>query len=145
MSGAWEAPGDESEPLMAMLRGAVANEEANTQFHGFIEARLEHGSGVIDHDDRALRAGLAAAMLVVISSRRIIRVPTLVAADHDRVVTTLGPAIQSVLVRSELAAACPLPLSIADRQPGPGDSTERGRGGRLRIRLVDNVNRRAQG
>lgn len=129
---------------MAMLRGAAANEEANTQFQGFIEARLEHGSGVVDHDDRALRAGLAAAMLVVISSRRIIRVPTLVAADHDRVVTTLGPAIQSVLVRSELAA-CPLPLSIADRRPGPGDSTERGRGGRLRIRLVDNVNRKAQG
>jgi AcrR family transcriptional regulator len=95
---AWEAPGEESEPLMAMLRGAVVNEEANTQLREFIEARLEHDAGAVDHDDRALRAGLTAAMLVgIITSRRIIGVPTLVAANHDRIVTTVGPAIQSVL------------------------------------------------
>ncbi|KQO60060.1 TetR/AcrR family transcriptional regulator [Curtobacterium sp. Leaf261] len=95
---AWEAPGEESEPLMTMLRGAVVNEEANTQLREFIEARLEHGAGAVDHDHRALRAGLAAAMLVgIITSRRIIGVPTLVAANHDRIVETVGPAIQSVL------------------------------------------------
>lgn len=98
---AWEAPGEKSEPLMAMLRGAVVSEEANTQLRDFIQARLEHGAGVVDHDDRALRAGLAAAMLVgIITSRRIIGVPTLVAADHDLIVATVGPAIQSVLAPS---------------------------------------------
>ncbi|KQQ28403.1 hypothetical protein [Frondihabitans sp. Leaf304] len=34
-----------------------------------------------------------------------LRDPTLVAADHDRVVTTLGPAIPSVLVPSGSATA----------------------------------------
>lgn len=84
---------------MAMLRGAVVNERANAQLREFIEARLERGAGVVDHDDRALRAGLTAAMLVgIVTSRRVIGVPTLVAADHDLIVATVGPAIQSVLV-----------------------------------------------
>ena len=98
---AWEVPNDESEPLMAMLRGAIVNEQANTQLRDFIQARLEHGAADADRSqrsDRALRAGLAAAMLVgVVTSRRIIGVPALVAADHEMLVATLGPAVQAVL------------------------------------------------
>ena len=95
---AWEAPRGESEPLMAMLRGAVVNEQAAAQLRDFIQARLEHGANGSDGEDRALRAGLAAAMLVgVVVSRRIIGVPTLVAADHDILASVLGPAIQTIL------------------------------------------------
>ena len=95
---AWEAPSGESEPLMAMLRGAVVNEQAAVQLRDFIQARLEHGAIGSDSEDRALRAGLAAAMLVgVVVSRRIIGVPTLVAADHETLASALGPAIQTLL------------------------------------------------
>jgi hypothetical protein len=46
-----------------------------------------------------LRAGLAAAMLVgIVTSRQIIAVPVLVAADREQLVATVGPAIHQVLV-----------------------------------------------
>jgi hypothetical protein len=49
-------------------------------------------------DDAMLRAGLAAAMLVgIITSRRIIGVPAVVAADTETLVRTVGPAIQQLL------------------------------------------------
>ncbi|ROS73910.1 TetR family transcriptional regulator [Curtobacterium sp. PhB130] len=99
---AWEGPVEESEPLMAMLRGAVVNDEANKQLRDFIQARLVAGAGrggTEVAEDRALRAGLAAAMLVgIVTGRRVIGVPTLVEADHDAVVAVVGPAIQHVLV-----------------------------------------------
>jgi AcrR family transcriptional regulator len=94
---AWEGAPEQSEPLMAMLRGAIVNEHASTQLREFIQSRLVHGmSG--RGDDATLRAGLAAAMLVgVITSRRIIGVPVLASADTDTLVTTVGPAIQQLL------------------------------------------------
>lgn len=94
---AWEGAAEESEPLMVMLRGAIVNEHANTQLREFIQSRLVHGMDGRG-DDAMLRAGLAAAMLVgVITSRRIIGVPILVAADPDTLVRTIGPAIQRLL------------------------------------------------
>lgn len=96
---AWEAPDAGSEPLMAMLRGAFGNEQASAQLREFIQARLEHGAEGADQADRALRAGLAAAMLVgIVTSRQVIGVPTVLAADHDQLVATVGQAIQTVLV-----------------------------------------------
>jgi AcrR family transcriptional regulator len=94
---AWEGAPEESEPLMAMLRGAIVNNHANTQLRDFIQSRLVHGmSG--RGDDAMLRAGLAAAMLVgIITSRRIIGVPAVVAADTETLVRTVGPAIQQLL------------------------------------------------
>ena len=94
---AWEGAPEQSEPLMAMLRGAIVNEQASTQLREFIQSRLTRGmSG--RGDDATLRAGLAAAMLVgVITSRRIIGVPVLASADTDTLVTTVGPVIQQLL------------------------------------------------
>jgi AcrR family transcriptional regulator len=95
---AWEAPGGESEPLMAMLRSAFVNDQAAEQLRDFIQARLERGTTATDGDDRALRAGLAAAMLVgIVTSRRIIGVPALVEVDRDTLVATVGPAVQTIL------------------------------------------------
>ena len=95
---AWEGVPEESEPLMAMLRGAVVHAHANTQLRDFIQSRLLHGMSGRD-DDAVLRAGLASAMLVgVVTSRRIVGVPVLVAADAETLVATLGPAIQQLLV-----------------------------------------------
>ena len=94
---AWEGVREESEPLMAMLRSAVVNDQATAQLRDFIQSRLLHGmSG--RGDDAVLRAGLASAMLVgVVTSRRIIGVPVLVEADTETLVKTLAPAIQQIL------------------------------------------------
>ncbi|MFC7485647.1 TetR family transcriptional regulator [Knoellia sp. CPCC 206453] len=96
---AWEGSPEDSEPLMAMLRGAVANESASEQLRDFLQSRLRHGTKGHADDDAALRAGLASTMLVgVIVGRRVIGVPTLAAADPEKLVALLGPAIQQILV-----------------------------------------------
>lgn len=96
---AWEGSPELSDPLMAMLRGAVVNEQACERLREFIQARLLTGTPIGAAADAALRSGLASAMLVgLVTSRRIIGVPMLVAADTEQLVRILGPAIQQVLV-----------------------------------------------
>lgn len=97
----WEGPPEDSEPLMAMLRGAIGNERAGSQLREFIQARLldamraEGGNAA----DAALRAGLASSMLVgIVVGRRLVGVPILAEADTETLVAVVAPAIQSVLV-----------------------------------------------
>lgn len=96
---AWEGTPAESEPLMAMLRGAIVNENAARQLRSFIESRLLEGTSESADAGAALRAGLASSMLVgVVTSRRIIGVPTLADAGTEELVAVLAPAIQQILV-----------------------------------------------
>ncbi len=96
---AWEGPPEDSDPLMAMLRGAIVNENASKQLRDFIESRLLDGTRARTDADAALRAGLASSMLVgIVTGRRIIGVPTLVSADTEELVGVLAPAIQQILV-----------------------------------------------
>ncbi|WP_029266435.1 MULTISPECIES: TetR/AcrR family transcriptional regulator [unclassified Microbacterium] len=95
---AWEGPGEESEPLMAMLRGAIVNQHANDQLRDFIQSRLREGTHASGDPDAALRTGLGSAMLVgIVTARRIIGVPTLEQADVDDLVRVVAPALQEVL------------------------------------------------
>jgi hypothetical protein len=84
---------------MAMLRGAIVNEQASAQLREFIQARLLEGVGSRTADDNAaLRAGLASSMLVgIVVGRRIVGVPTLANADVETLVALAAPAVQSVL------------------------------------------------
>ena len=96
---AWEGIPGESEPLMATLRGAVVNDQARDQLRDFIQSRLVAGTRERLGSDAALRAGLAASMLVgMVVGRRIIGVPILVAAEPDELVAVVAPAIQQILV-----------------------------------------------
>jgi len=98
---AWEGTPEESAPLTAMLRGAIVNELAAQQLRDFIQSRLLHGTGGRNESDAALRAGLAAAMLVgIVTGRDIIRVPLIAGADIDEIVRVVAPAIQEILVGS---------------------------------------------
>lgn len=96
--GVWEGAPQDSEPLMAMLRGAIVNEQAGAQLREFIQARLLDGVGSRAVDDAAVRAGLASSMLVgIVVGRRIVGVPTLANTDMETLVAIVAPAIQSVL------------------------------------------------
>ncbi|QHK21842.1 TetR family transcriptional regulator [Pseudarthrobacter psychrotolerans] len=97
--GAWEGAHEVSEPLMAMLRGAIVNESAAEQLRSFIQSRLLEGTRERTDTDAALRAGIASSMLVgVVTGRQIIGVPTLLTAGTEELVTVLAPAIQQILV-----------------------------------------------
>jgi AcrR family transcriptional regulator len=97
----WDGTPEDSEPLMAMLRGAIVNEQAGAQLREFIQARLLDAmdSGRADDPDAALRAGLASSMLVgVIVGRRLVGVPILAEADTETLIALVAPAIQAILV-----------------------------------------------
>ncbi|PYI65959.1 TetR/AcrR family transcriptional regulator [Arthrobacter livingstonensis] len=101
---AWEGSAEESEPLMAMLRGAIVNNAASTQLADFIQSRLVCGTKdrIGDDAESALRAGLASAMLVgLVTSRRIIGVPLLAEADAETLIRVVGPAIQKILAQGQ--------------------------------------------
>lgn len=96
----WEGNPTDSEPLVAMLRGAIANEQAAAQLAEFIEARLitEVRPDLRDDPTARIRLGLASSMLVgVIVGRRLVQVPTLREADAEALVKIVAPAIQAVL------------------------------------------------
>ncbi|UVO11206.1 TetR family transcriptional regulator [Mycobacterium sp. SVM_VP21] len=99
--GVWEGAAEDSEPLMAMLRGAIVNDQAGAQLREFIQARILEGiSSRPGNNDAAadLRVALAAAMLVgIVVGRRIVGVPVLADADVETLVALVAPAIQSVL------------------------------------------------
>ncbi|BDZ47878.1 TetR family transcriptional regulator [Frondihabitans sucicola] len=96
---AWEGPAEESDPLMAMLRGAIVNESAAEELRAFLQSRLLAGTLADSRPDAALRAGLASSMLVgVVTSRRVIGVPLLAEATKDELIRILAPAIQRILV-----------------------------------------------
>lgn len=96
---AWESTPEESQPLMAMLRGAIVNENASKQLADFIQSRLLEGTADRADGGAALRAALASSMLVgIITGRSIIGVHTLAEADVDDIVAIAAPAIQKILV-----------------------------------------------
>lgn len=102
---AWEGLPEESEPLMATLRGAMVNDQAREQLRDFIQARLQAGTSERLGSDAALRAGLATSLLIgMVVCRRIIGVPVLVAAEQEELVMLLAPAIQQILVPQAIRA-----------------------------------------
>lgn len=103
---AWEGAPEESEPLMAMLRNAMVNEQARHHLRDFIESRLMAGGSESLDPDARLRAGLALSMLVgLVTGRQIIGVPVLAAANRETLVAMVGPAIQHILVPATHGAA----------------------------------------
>lgn len=97
----WEEDARSSEPLMAMLRGAIVNDQANEQLRAFLQERLLVGAlaaRAVD-DDAMLRVGVVSSMLVgLVVGRGIVGVPTLTGVERERLIALVGPALQSVLV-----------------------------------------------
>ncbi|WP_344095811.1 TetR family transcriptional regulator [Microbacterium deminutum] len=90
----WEGDPQDSEPLLAMLRGAIGNERATAQLGAFLQARLKHTLG----PDQAVRVGIASAMLVgIVVGRRIVQIPALAKQDAETLIAVIAPALQVVL------------------------------------------------
>ncbi len=103
----WEGDPSDSEPLLAMLRGVITNEQAATQFREFIEARLLLGiRPELQHDPTArTRVGLASSMLVgLIVGRQLVQVPTVRDVDPETLVALIAPAVQAILTGGTTAA-----------------------------------------
>ncbi|MBP0456433.1 TetR/AcrR family transcriptional regulator [Streptomyces montanisoli] len=96
----WEGDDTSSEPLMAMLRGAIVNDQANEQLREFLQERLlVDGIASRAVDNATLRAGIVSSMLVgLVVGRGIVSVPTLTGADRETLISIVGPAVQRVLV-----------------------------------------------
>lgn len=97
----WEEDTRSAEPLMAMLRGAVANDGANEQLREFLQERLlvDALAARAVQDDVMLRVGIVSSMLVgLVVGRGVVGVPTLTGAERERLIMLVGPAVQSVLL-----------------------------------------------
>jgi AcrR family transcriptional regulator len=96
----WEGDPGDSGPLLAMLRGAMTNDQAAAQLREFIEARLltELRPELRADPAARIRVGLASSMLVgVVVGRRVVRVPTLLDVGTDALVALIAPAMDAVL------------------------------------------------
>ena len=99
----WEGAAEVSEPLLAMLRAAITNDQAAASLRDFIQARLvEQISPKLAHAENAdLRAALASAMLIgVVVGRNIVQVPVLANSDRQMAIHLLAPAIQAILINA---------------------------------------------
>lgn len=102
----WEEDARTSEPLMAILRGAIVNDQANGQLREFLQERLfvaavasRDADADVADGDAMLRAGIVSSMLVgLVVGRGVVGVPTLVEAEREKLIMLVGPAVQSVLV-----------------------------------------------
>jgi AcrR family transcriptional regulator len=96
----WDGDPQESEPLQALLRAAIGNEQATTQLRELIQARVivDLGPRLRDNPDMTTRIDVASAMLVgVIVGRRLVGVDALVDQDRDSLVAIIAPGIQAIL------------------------------------------------
>ncbi|MCC3771910.1 TetR family transcriptional regulator [Streptomyces sp. UNOC14_S4] len=93
--GIWEAT-DTREPLLAIVRSAVANETAAEVFRNLVTSRLVlRVAGELDVAQPELRAELAAAQLVGVAMLRyVIKVEPLASADLEQLVARVAPVVQ---------------------------------------------------
>ncbi|MEU1779140.1 MULTISPECIES: TetR family transcriptional regulator [Streptomyces] len=93
--GLWEDPVTR-EPLLAIVRSAVANEAAAEVFRNLVYTRLmTRIAAELTATDAQLRSELAAAHLVgVIMLRHVIKIEPLASREIDQVVAMVAPAVQ---------------------------------------------------
>jgi AcrR family transcriptional regulator len=96
----WDGDPVDSEPLLAMLRAAISNEQATEQLRDFLQSRVTDALAphLRDDNNASIHAGLVASMLVgVIVGRRIVGIATLANADRETLIRLISPAVQTIL------------------------------------------------
>ncbi|MBO0652702.1 TetR family transcriptional regulator [Streptomyces triculaminicus] len=97
--GVWEDPATR-EPMLAILRSALANDTAAGVFRDLISSRVMiRVAAELGGPDARLRAELAAAHLVGVSMlRHVIKIEPLASADIEQVIAMTAPAVQRHLM-----------------------------------------------
>jgi AcrR family transcriptional regulator len=96
----WEGEPEDSESLLAVLRRAVASEQAAAQLRDLVQVRLTASIGqrLADDPDMLARLAVASSMLIgVIVGRRIIAIPSLASEEAEALIARLAPAVQVIL------------------------------------------------
>jgi AcrR family transcriptional regulator len=98
MLGVWEDPVT-AEPLLAIVRSAVTNEQAAAVFRGMLGRRvLAAVAGDLPAPDPEYRVQLAAAQLIgIVMLRYVIRVEPTASATVDELVAAVAPTLQRYL------------------------------------------------
>lgn len=99
--GVWEEPG--GSPLLAMLRSAVAHEEAAAMVRQFLGREvIGRLARAVDAPDPDLRASLCASQIVGLAvARYIVRIEPLASAEAATVAAWVGPTLQRYLTARE--------------------------------------------
>lgn len=106
--GVWEGDPADAEPMFAVLRSAITNEQAALELRGFLQARVTTALG----PEKALRVGVASSMLVgLVVGRDIVRVPSMVEAETEALVALIAPALQAILTGDPPRPGVPAPAS----------------------------------
>ena len=101
----WDGDPEVSEPLLALLRAAIGNEQATVHLRELIQKRVidDLSPRLRDSSDLATRIELASSMLVgVVVGRQLVEIEALVKQDQDALVAYIAPSIQVLLVPSDL-------------------------------------------
>jgi AcrR family transcriptional regulator len=102
----WEGEPEDSESLLAVLRRAVASEQAAAELREFVQVRLMESISrqLADDPDMLERLAVASSMLIgVIVGRRIIRIPSLASEEAEALIARLAPAVQVILTPGNAA------------------------------------------
>jgi AcrR family transcriptional regulator len=108
MLGVWEDPVTR-EPLLAILRSAVTNEQAAAVFRGMLGRRvLSAVAGDLAAPDAEYRVQLAAGQLIgIVMLRYVVRVEPMASAVLDELVAAVAPTLQRYLTDPGLRRGTP--------------------------------------
>jgi AcrR family transcriptional regulator len=96
----WDGEPEVSEPLLALLRAAIGNEQATVHLRELIQRRVidDLSPRLRDNSDMAIRIEIASSMLVgVVVGRQLVEIEALVRQDRDALVAYIAPSIQALL------------------------------------------------
>jgi AcrR family transcriptional regulator len=93
----WDSPA--GRPLLALIRSAVASEDAATLLREFVSREvLGRLARALKVDEPRVRAGLAASALIGLAmTRYVVRLEPIASASADDIAAWLGPAVQRQL------------------------------------------------
>jgi AcrR family transcriptional regulator len=96
----WDGDPQVSQPLLALLRAAIGNQQATVHLRELIQKRVidDLSPRLRDNADMSTRIEIACSMLVgVVVGRQLVEIEALTREDRDALVKYIAPSIQAIL------------------------------------------------
>ena len=103
----WDGDPQVSEPLLALLRAAIGNQQATVHLRELIQKRVidDLSPRLRDDPDMSTRIEIACSMLVgVVVGRQLVEIEALTREDRDALVAYIAPSIQAILGAGRVAS-----------------------------------------